>query len=112
MGLPFEARQQGAGRAPARSPDDGVAHWPFRDLFVKTPPRCQFKQRGPRVSRGRRGDCMAFRRIAAILMALTIPALVSIGSASALDYPTHPVRFVVGYPAGGSTDIFARLIGQ
>ena len=55
---------------------------------------------------------MAFRRIAAILMALTIPALVSIGSASALDYPTHPVRFVVGYPAGGSTDIFARLIGQ
>ena len=34
------------------------------------------------------------------------------GSASALDYPTRPVRWVVGYPAGGSTDIFARLIGQ
>ena len=28
------------------------------------------------------------------------------------DYPTHPVRWLVGYPPGGSTDICARLIGQ
>ena len=33
-------------------------------------------------------------------------------SAAALDYPTRPVRFVVGYPPGGATDILARLIGQ
>lgn len=32
--------------------------------------------------------------------------------ASALDYPTHSVRIVVGFPAGGPTDIYARLIGQ
>jgi tripartite-type tricarboxylate transporter receptor subunit TctC len=32
--------------------------------------------------------------------------------ASALDYPTRAVRIVVGFPAGGPTDIFARLIGQ
>jgi len=38
--------------------------------------------------------------------------LAGIGGASALDYPTRPVRWVVGYPAGGSTDIFARLIGH
>src|ERR1700758_3021055 len=38
--------------------------------------------------------------------------LLPIGAASALDYPTRPVRFVVGYPAGGSTDILARLVGQ
>jgi tripartite-type tricarboxylate transporter receptor subunit TctC len=41
-----------------------------------------------------------------------ISAIASIGSASALDYPTRTARFIVGYPAGGATDILARLIGQ
>jgi tripartite-type tricarboxylate transporter receptor subunit TctC len=39
-------------------------------------------------------------------------ALAGISNAVALDYPTKPVRWIVGYPAGGSTDIVARLIGQ
>src|SRR6059058_1459998 len=34
------------------------------------------------------------------------------GSAFALDYPTRPVRWIVGYPPGGATDIMARLIGN
>jgi tripartite-type tricarboxylate transporter receptor subunit TctC len=55
---------------------------------------------------------MASRRAAIGMIAMTISALASIGGASALDYPTRPVRFVVGYPAGGATDILARLIGQ
>jgi tripartite-type tricarboxylate transporter receptor subunit TctC len=32
--------------------------------------------------------------------------------ASAASYPDHPVRIIVGYPAGGSTDIVARIIGN
>jgi len=51
------------------------------------------------------------RCFGAVALGLAAIALGS-GSASALDYPTRPVRWVVGYPAGGSTDIFARLIGQ
>jgi tripartite-type tricarboxylate transporter receptor subunit TctC len=55
---------------------------------------------------------MASRRTAIGLIAMGISAIASIGTASALDYPTRPVRFVVGFPAGGATDILARLIGQ
>ena len=56
---------------------------------------------------------MALRRIAMGLVALGLCALTSpIGDALALDYPMRPIRFIVGYPAGGSTDIIARLIGQ
>src|ERR1700760_5049383 len=56
---------------------------------------------------------MASRRTVMSLFAFGLGALAApIGSASALDYPNRPVRFVVGYPAGGATDIIARLIGQ
>jgi tripartite-type tricarboxylate transporter receptor subunit TctC len=32
--------------------------------------------------------------------------------AAALDYPTRPVRILVGYAAGGAIDIIARLLGE
>jgi tripartite-type tricarboxylate transporter receptor subunit TctC len=56
---------------------------------------------------------MTSRRTALGLIGVGFPALIaSVGGAAALDYPTRPVRFVVGYPPGGATDILARLIGQ
>ena len=49
-----------------------------------------------------------FLRLAAAAAAL--PILPRTGAAQA--YPVRPVRIVVGYPPGGPTDIFARLMGQ
>ena len=49
-----------------------------------------------------------FLRLAA--GAATLPALARI--ASAQTYPTRPVRIIVGFAAGGTTDIISRLIGQ
>ncbi len=48
-------------------------------------------------------------RLAALALAV---ALAGIGSASAIDYPTRPVKFVVSYPPGGTTDVLARIISN
>ena len=42
--------------------------------------------------------------------AAVVPAVVA--TASAQDYPTRPVRLVVGFPAGGPNDILGRLMAQ
>jgi tripartite-type tricarboxylate transporter receptor subunit TctC len=43
-------------------------------------------------------------------VAAVIPSAVR--DAWALDYPTRPVRFIVGYAAGGGTDAIARVMAQ
>ena len=55
---------------------------------------------------------MISRRRALGLLASAVPSVAAVRFASAAEYPARPVRFVVGYPPGGATDILARLIGQ
>jgi tripartite-type tricarboxylate transporter receptor subunit TctC len=42
---------------------------------------------------------------AAAIVGAPLPAL-------ALDYPTRPVRIIVGFPAGSTSDVLARLVAQ
>jgi len=49
-----------------------------------------------------------FLKLAAAAAALPAVSRLAHGQA----YPTRPIRIVVGYPAGGSTDLVARIVGQ
>ena len=48
------------------------------------------------------------RRFLQLTGALALPAL----PASAQAWPSRPLRWVIGYPAGSSTDLVARIMGQ
>ena len=41
-----------------------------------------------------------------------IAAIAAIGAARAAEYPTHPIRYLVGFAPGGINDIMARIVGQ
>jgi tripartite-type tricarboxylate transporter receptor subunit TctC len=45
-------------------------------------------------------------------LALALCAAIAGPAAAQADYPNKPIRWIVGYPPGGTTDLLARLMGQ
>lgn len=41
-----------------------------------------------------------------------LAAFAGLGAASAADYPVRPVKWIVPYPPGGTTDVLARIVAQ
>jgi tripartite-type tricarboxylate transporter receptor subunit TctC len=44
--------------------------------------------------------------------AIAAGATIFAGGARAQTYPDHPIRILIGYPAGGGVDLVARLLGE
>ena len=51
-------------------------------------------------------------RIASVLVTLAIVGMSNAGTTALAQYPSRPVRLIVPFPAGGQTDIVARLVAQ
>lgn len=51
-------------------------------------------------------------RVGTMSIALCALAMGAIPQAAAQSFPTKPVRIIVAFPAGGGTDIVARVLGQ
>lgn len=52
------------------------------------------------------------KRIFGIAAAFAILLSAADSAAVAQDYPNRPIRFLVGFAAGGSSDVVARVVGQ
>ena len=44
--------------------------------------------------------------------AMLVGGFIALPAAAQADYPNKPIRWIVGYPPGGTTDLLARLVGQ
>ena len=52
------------------------------------------------------------RRIFLSTVAAIGLGLNAVGTATAQSYPDKPIKLIVPFPAGGTVDVIARLVGQ
>src|SRR5271155_4350281 len=57
------------------------------------------------------GVCFGRRLLMSVVATLLLVAFAAAPARAQSDYPTRPIRLILGFAAGGGNDIFARLVG-
>src|SRR5215831_2609477 len=71
---------------------------------------CCGREKSDRVFQGR--DCLMRMRLFGLTIALALAAGRPINSTLADDYPSHPIRLIVPFAAGGAADAVARIVSK
>ncbi|MBV6306568.1 tripartite tricarboxylate transporter substrate binding protein [Candidimonas humi] len=53
-----------------------------------------------------------FKSIKLLAAAAALAGLAGFSTGAAAAYPDHPIRLIVGFSAGGTTDVVARIVGK
>src|ERR1700731_4343454 len=56
--------------------------------------------------------CMSILRAAVVGMICLLSSAGGVAPVSAADYPNRPVRWLIGFSAGGPVDVVARIMSQ
>jgi tripartite-type tricarboxylate transporter receptor subunit TctC len=48
------------------------------------------------------------QRVAVLLLTLALTAVAALSQAGADDFPSRPIRLIIGFPPGSAADITAR----
>src|SRR5215211_3784991 len=59
-----------------------------------------------------RGRVAAMQRVIIFALAFTLTAVAAVLQARADDFPSRPLRLIIGFPPGSAADITARLVGD
>ena len=107
--LPGTARER-KQKARRRRNSDRRRHWrKILDAAGRLGvPADQIRRTDTRSKRTMENILRIFASLIALLACIAMPA----GDAAAQAYPGRPIQIVVPFPAGGSVDVIARLIGQ
>src|SRR5260370_36549134 len=103
----FAGQGRERDRGPFMAPLEQVQCRPAQNTRAGFPALAQLS-----CSAAARGYVMHRHRREVLRLAASAAALAALPrTARAENYPARPVRLIVGYPAGGSTDLVARIIG-